>query len=150
MQVWDALSNNEVIRIVGSAKRRSTAAKLLVAHAINGWKYKYPTSKVDDCAAICLFFKSQTTKSMSKNSKSNVNNPKFLDYRSIKCCGKSPESVIVNDNRITVIDRIGSKKECGALDGGVSRVNTILKISRSLSFMSRRKSSKRFDEVEAH
>lgn len=126
------------------------AAKLLVAHAINGWKYKYPTSKVDDCAVICLFFKSQTTKPMSKNSNSNVNNPKFLDYRSIKCRGESPGSVIVNDNRITVIDRIGSKKECDALDGRVSRVNTILKISRSLSFMSRRKSSKRFDEFEAH
>ncbi|KAK4582287.1 hypothetical protein RGQ29_025459 [Quercus rubra] len=148
--VWDALSNNEVVRIVASAKRRSMAAKLLVAHAINGWKYKYPTSKVDDCAVICLFFKSQTTKPMSKNSNSNVNNPKFLDYRSIKCRGESPGSVIVNDNRITVIDRIGSKKECDALDGKVSRVNTILKISRSLSFMSRRKSSKRFDEFEAH
>ncbi|KAL7248644.1 hypothetical protein ACSBR2_003397 [Camellia fascicularis] len=65
--VWDVLSNKDVIEIVASAKRRSIAARLLVDCAVRAWRYKYPNSKVDDCAAICLFLKNRPllTKSMS-------------------------------------------------------------------------------------
>ncbi|GMJ03272.1 hypothetical protein like AT5G01700 [Hibiscus trionum] len=55
--VWDVLSNNEVVQIVASVKRQSIAAKVLVYYAVQAWRTKYPGSKVDDCAVICLFFK---------------------------------------------------------------------------------------------
>ncbi|XP_060202162.1 probable protein phosphatase 2C 1 [Lycium barbarum] len=53
--VWDVLSNEEVVDIVSSAPTRSSAARILVDSAAREWKIKYPTSKMDDCAVVCLF-----------------------------------------------------------------------------------------------
>lgn len=53
--VWDVLSNEEVVEIVSSAPTRSSAARILVDSAAREWKAKYPTSKMDDCAVVCLF-----------------------------------------------------------------------------------------------
>eukprot|EP00252_Welwitschia_mirabilis_P004757 TRINITY_DN1505_c0_g1_i1.p2 TRINITY_DN1505_c0_g1~~TRINITY_DN1505_c0_g1_i1.p2 ORF type:complete len:227 (-),score=47.37 TRINITY_DN1505_c0_g1_i1:581-1261(-) len=53
--VWDVLSNEEVVEIVASAPTRSTAARSLVEFAVRAWRLKYPTSRVDDCAVVCLF-----------------------------------------------------------------------------------------------
>ncbi|PSS05740.1 Protein like [Actinidia chinensis var. chinensis] len=53
--VWDVLSNEEVVEIVSSAPTRSSAARLVVESAAREWKSKYPTSKMDDCAVVCLF-----------------------------------------------------------------------------------------------
>ncbi|XAR68032.1 Phosphoprotein phosphatase [Bertholletia excelsa] len=53
--VWDVLSNEEVVEIVSSAPTRSSAARILVDSAAREWKSKYPTSKMDDCAVVCLF-----------------------------------------------------------------------------------------------
>ncbi|KAK4793468.1 hypothetical protein SAY86_023903 [Trapa natans] len=53
--VWDVLSNEEVVEIVASAPTRSSAARILVDSAAREWKLKYPTSKMDDCAVVCLF-----------------------------------------------------------------------------------------------
>lgn len=53
--VWDVLSNEEVVDIVSSAPSRSSAARILVDSAAREWKLKYPTSKMDDCAVVCLF-----------------------------------------------------------------------------------------------
>jgi len=58
-QIWDVLSNEEVVDIVASAPR-STAARALVESAVQAWRAKYPFCKVDDCAAVCLFFDSDT------------------------------------------------------------------------------------------
>lgn len=56
-KVWDVLSNYEVIKTVASARKRSTAARMVVERAVRAWKQKYPCSKTDDCAVVCLFFK---------------------------------------------------------------------------------------------
>ena len=56
-QIWDVLSNEEVVNIVASAPR-STAARALVDSAVRAWRLKFPYAKVDDCAAVCLFLKS--------------------------------------------------------------------------------------------
>ncbi|KAF8038470.1 hypothetical protein BT93_B1111 [Corymbia citriodora subsp. variegata] len=53
--IWDVLSNKEVVEIIASAPARSSASRALVEHAVRAWRHKYPTSKVDDCAAVCLF-----------------------------------------------------------------------------------------------
>ncbi|MED6222388.1 hypothetical protein PIB30_063895 [Stylosanthes scabra] len=53
--VWDVLSNEEVVEIVSLAPTRSSAARILVDAAAREWKLKYPTSKMDDCAVVCLF-----------------------------------------------------------------------------------------------
>ncbi|CAJ1956538.1 unnamed protein product [Sphenostylis stenocarpa] len=53
--IWDVLSNEEVVGIVSSAPTRSSAARILVDSAAREWKLKYPTSKMDDCAVVCLF-----------------------------------------------------------------------------------------------
>eukprot|EP00249_Psilotum_nudum_P011685 c23320_g1_i1 orf=2-808(-) len=53
--VWDVLSNKEVVEVVSAAPTRTTAARALVETSVRGWKLKYPTSKVDDCAVVCLF-----------------------------------------------------------------------------------------------
>ncbi|GAB2277180.1 Probable protein phosphatase 2C 33 [Dionaea muscipula] len=56
--IWDVLSNKEVVDIVASAPTRSTAARALVEIAVRAWRMKYPTSKIDDCAVVCLFLDS--------------------------------------------------------------------------------------------
>lgn len=53
--IWDVLSNKEVVDVVSSAPTRATAARALVETAVRAWRLKYPNSKVDDCAVICLF-----------------------------------------------------------------------------------------------
>ncbi|KAL2500420.1 putative protein phosphatase 2C 65 [Forsythia ovata] len=65
--IWDVLTNNEVVKIVASAKMRSMAAKTLVERAVRAWRYKFPCAKIDDCAVVCLFFKRHRplTKSIS-------------------------------------------------------------------------------------
>lgn len=55
IQVWDVLSNEEVVEIVSSVPTRASAARILVDSAAREWKLKYPTSKMDDCAVVCLF-----------------------------------------------------------------------------------------------
>lgn len=71
LQIWDVLSNKEVVDIVASAPKRTTAARTLVETAVKAWKYKYPTSKIDDCAVVCLFLDSNSsTLSSASNAKS--------------------------------------------------------------------------------
>ncbi|GAV69384.1 PP2C domain-containing protein [Cephalotus follicularis] len=53
--VWDVLSNKEAVEVVASAPTHSTAARALVDCAVRAWRLKYPTSKNDDCAVVCLF-----------------------------------------------------------------------------------------------
>ncbi|KAI5084465.1 hypothetical protein GOP47_0000634 [Adiantum capillus-veneris] len=53
--VWDVLSNKEVVDVVHGAPTRATAARALVEAAVRAWRLKYPNSKVDDCAVVCLY-----------------------------------------------------------------------------------------------
>lgn len=53
--VWDVLSNTEVVDVVSSATTKASAARAVVEAASRAWRLKYPTSKMDDCAVVCLF-----------------------------------------------------------------------------------------------
>lgn len=55
--IWDVLSNKEVVDIVSSVPSKSLAARAVVEMAVHAWRSKFPTSKVDDCAVVCLFTK---------------------------------------------------------------------------------------------
>ncbi|XP_065873318.1 probable protein phosphatase 2C 33 [Euphorbia lathyris] len=74
--IWDVLSNKEVVDIVASVPTRSSAARALVESAVRAWRYKYPTSKVDDCAVVCLFLDSNissTARIDNTNENANAN-----------------------------------------------------------------------------
>jgi len=55
VQIWDVLSNKEVVKIVSSGSDPSKAARQVIDRAVRAWRRKYPTSMVDDCAVVCLF-----------------------------------------------------------------------------------------------
>ncbi|KAG4148997.1 hypothetical protein ERO13_D05G317201v2 [Gossypium hirsutum] len=54
--IWDVLSNKEVIDIIESAPACSSAGRTLVQTTVRAWRYKYPTSKVDDYAVVIIRF----------------------------------------------------------------------------------------------
>lgn len=79
MQIWDVLSNEEAVQIVATAPSRATAARSLVESAVRVWRLKYPTSKVDDCAVVCLYLDrasgEDTSTSLSSENESPSSSP---------------------------------------------------------------------------
>lgn len=134
-QIWDVLTNHEVISIVASAPRRSIAAKLLVKRAVKAWRYKYPGSKVDDCAAICLFLNEHPVQSNSQSHMSRQNRKSSKNLHHSKTTR--------NEDTDTVDGKVGLEidEEWKAL-GGYSRANSLSKLPRLARGMSKRQSSK--------
>ncbi|XP_039062683.1 probable protein phosphatase 2C 33 isoform X2 [Hibiscus syriacus] len=136
--IWDVLSNKEVVDIISSAPARSSAARALVEVAVRAWRYKYPTSKVDDCAVVCLFLDSNLNNlSIASNAKTKVddvddNEKENLDVLTPLIQSGTVEETLVDDNED------GSKHEEMNSDGGVdwsalegvSRVNTLVNLPR--------------------
>lgn len=54
-QVWDVLSNEEVVSVISSAANEKEAARAVVEASIAAWNQKFPNSKRDDITVICLF-----------------------------------------------------------------------------------------------
>ncbi|KAL0450958.1 UNVERIFIED_CONTAM: putative protein phosphatase 2C 65 [Sesamum latifolium] len=91
--IWDALSNDEVVKIVASARKRSMAGKLLVEKAVRAWKYRFPRAKIDDCAVVVLFFKRQKpvlTKSASEVTELSFN---FTELEAQSMAGRSDDAL---------------------------------------------------------
>lgn len=65
------LSNDEVVSTVSQAASRASAARFLVESAHRAWRTRFPTSKIDDCAVVCLFL---NTNKASESSCSLANN----------------------------------------------------------------------------
>ncbi|KAK1372653.1 PPM-type phosphatase domain-containing protein [Heracleum sosnowskyi] len=143
--IWDVLSNKEVVDIVAAAPARSYAARALVESAVRAWKAKYPTSKVDDCAVVCLFFSSNDLSSASvieSNEKivpveEHVLNNNIKDSSGKVSNGggqlgeecKEEEFEADEDDPLLYAD---PEKDWSALEG-VSRVNTLLTLPRFTS-----------------
>ncbi|KAL5724195.1 hypothetical protein ACHQM5_007487 [Ranunculus cassubicifolius] len=62
--VWDVLTNDQVASIVWAVKTEEKAAKAIVDAAVLGWKEKYPSTKIDDCTAVCLFLQETRPKKL--------------------------------------------------------------------------------------
>ncbi|KAJ6877631.1 protein phosphatase 2C 33 [Populus alba x Populus x berolinensis] len=137
ISIWDVLSNKEVVDIVASVSSRSSAARALVESAVRAWRYKYPTSKIDDCAVVCLFLKTNDLSTAS-----NIKANEQLASVDQADNGRQKEDDLPS---LTCLDRAGGNAEedstkqdemqleCGiewsALEG-VSRVNTMLNLPR--------------------
>ncbi|OAY59143.1 probable protein phosphatase 2C 6 [Manihot esculenta] len=94
--VWDVLSNKEAVDIVASAPGRATAARALVDCAVRAWKLKYPTSKNDDCAVVCLFLDQLS----AANAEVEESTMKMIPEESSECILKTNE----NDSQPEVND----------------------------------------------
>ncbi|KAI3830918.1 hypothetical protein MKW92_046936 [Papaver armeniacum] len=131
--VWDVLTNQEVVDIVASAPTQSAASHALVETAVRAWRSKYPTSKVDDCAVVCLFLKSNPTEN-SPTSKENQ--PALEDLLNMGPVGLNRSGTVVRacppeiqpDEDEENADLV-EKPNWSALEG-VSRVNTLLTLPR--------------------
>ncbi|XVE97159.1 hypothetical protein REPUB_Repub02eG0287200 [Reevesia pubescens] len=137
--VWDVLTNNEVIRIVASVKKQSLAAKVLVYYAVQAWRIKYPGSKVDDCAVVCLFLKKRPLLVRSLSDMSQLRGSRLNVAGSNISKGKK------TDEGETVVN-CDIAMDPKALDE-LNRVNAFMKRSR-LDGLSRRKTSKDFGGTE--
>ncbi|KAK9292435.1 hypothetical protein L1049_020406 [Liquidambar formosana] len=146
--IWDVLSNKEVVDIVASAPARCSAARALVESAVRAWRFKYPTSKVDDCAVVCLFFDSNSTNvSTASNAKCKE---QLTSTEQVNTGGDKDLSGPTGLGRSGTVREVGTEalsegskeeslsheevhpemgKEWSALEG-VSRVNTLLTLPR--------------------
>ncbi|GFZ14537.1 protein phosphatase 2C family protein [Actinidia rufa] len=150
--IWDVLSNAEVVEIVASAPARSSAARALVESAVRAWRCKYPTSKVDDCAVVCLFLDSSINNlSTASVAKSKENITTSMEQSNIGSVREDPpdtatptglvrsgtvrtgEDPLPQENEEALSNEGNMRTECGkdwsALEG-VSRVNTLLTLPR--------------------
>ncbi|XP_074566619.1 putative protein phosphatase 2C 33 [Curcuma longa] len=78
--VWDVLSNKDVVSIVASAPTRSSSACSLVESAARAWKFKYPTSKTDDCAVVCLFLNLDKSNSTAYSRDDQLNSIEVVSF----------------------------------------------------------------------
>ncbi|MQM07594.1 hypothetical protein Taro_040434 [Colocasia esculenta] len=92
--VWDVLSNKEAVDVVASAPTRSTAARALVDTAVRSWRLKFPTSKVDDCAVVCLFLDLECTSDFTQDGKSENS---CDDDADINIVGSTPQEATGKD-----------------------------------------------------
>lgn len=119
LQIWDVLSNKEVVKIVSSASDRSKAARQLVDRAVRAWRRKFPTSMVDDCAAVCLFLKPAAISSEEDSMTKPPHAPVLSftgSFRKALSGGEAEEGTAV----------------WRALEG-VARVNSVIRLPRMLS-----------------
>lgn len=140
------LSNKEVVDIVSSSPTRSSAAKFLVEAAAREWKLKYPTSKMDDCAVVCLYFDGKmhpesesvenSTTSMAncscegsavELSEAHNQEPTLDRNFTVRSAGSARVSVVADENKAdSMEDQSWSGLE------GVTRVNSLVQLPRFL------------------
>ncbi|KAM0061618.1 putative protein-serine/threonine phosphatase [Helianthus debilis subsp. tardiflorus] len=133
--IWDVLTNNEVVDIVSSAESRSGAARAVVESAVRAWKYKYPTSKVDDCAVVCLFLTPHSNNISTASTIDHVdkNEPILKPSGTVRTSEGVPGDDDSADDNVDEEDPATVNGDGGidwsALEG-VSRVNTLLNLPR--------------------
>ena len=109
---------------MSSASDPSRAAKQLIDRAVRAWRRKYPTSMVDDCAVVCLFF----------------------NHREESSSLPAPTQVSFTGSFRKVLSR-REASEWRALEG-VARVNSVVRLPRMGAVLSWRRRSTSMDEDE--
>lgn len=136
-----------MIEIVSTSPTRSTAARMLVDSAAREWKSKYPTSKMDDCAVVCLFldgkmdsesdneehgFSSATLQSIAGESDDGQNPEPVLQrnftVRSAEESRKDQNDVVLEGNGETETG-VAEDQNWSGLEG-VTRVNSLVQLPR--------------------
>ncbi|KAJ0257134.1 protein phosphatase 2C 6 [Hirschfeldia incana] len=153
--VWDVLSNKEAVDIVASAPSRNTAARALVCTAVRAWRLKYPTSKNDDCAVVCLFLEDSSSAEACMEVSETVAHSRKESIESVTITSskdgeKKEEGLAETDEIVPVLEMKEEKtteakkttlaecisvkddEEWSALEG-LTRVNSLLSIPRFLS-----------------
>ncbi|XP_047317090.1 probable protein phosphatase 2C 66 [Impatiens glandulifera] len=146
--IWDVLSNKEVVDVVAATPSHDTAGRALVECATRAWRLKYPTSKVDDCAVVCLFLNHTSEENVLIKSDENT---MVADTRTLEDDdGKTgeivpiseltdqkhpdPDTSSIGQSKRSLADCLSTteEEEWSALEG-ISRVNSLLSIPRFLS-----------------
>ncbi len=114
LQIWDVLSNEEVVHIVASAPTRATAARAVVESAVRVWRLKYPTSKVDDCAVVCLYLDHTVfpTSELLLKTEEQHQQPTHLNPKEQSSCPQHQEPTHLNQQPLNAH---GTKKISGPL-----------------------------------
>ncbi|XP_010457365.1 PREDICTED: probable protein phosphatase 2C 1 [Camelina sativa] len=146
--VWDVLSNEEVVEVVASASSRASAARLVVDSAVREWKLKYPTSKMDDCAVVCLFLDGRMDSESSDNEEqgfsSATNAAESDESQGAEPClqrnvtVRSSSTDQESNSYVNVIAETGNAKKETTTEGeqnwsgleGVTRVNSLVQLPR--------------------
>lgn len=136
LQIWDVLTNKEVVDIVSSAETRSCAARAVVESAVRSWKIRYPTSKVDDCAVVCLFLTPHPNNISTASATEFDTSTEKKEPVSLKPSNGFPGDITDADDDLPD-DELAEdpstnpedKIDWSALEG-VSRVNTLLTLPR--------------------
>lgn len=144
---------------MASAPNRNTAARAVVDTAVRAWRLKYPTSKNDDCAVVCLFLE-DTSAAASVEVSETVNHSHKESTESVTITlsqdsdrkeeastetneivpvweikeEKTLESCRIESKKTTLAECISVKddEEWSALEG-LTRVNSLLSIPRFFS-----------------
>ncbi|XP_071696619.1 probable protein phosphatase 2C 52 isoform X2 [Rutidosis leptorrhynchoides] len=142
--IWDVLSNEQVVEIVSSSPTRSSAARILIDSAAREWKSKYPTSRMDDCAVVCLFldgkmdsesdneeigFSSATVQSIAGESDDGLNPEPYLQRNfTVRSTEENTNAHMREPNDETNVD-ISEDQNWSGLEG-VTRVNSLVQLPR--------------------
>ncbi|XP_076882200.1 putative protein phosphatase 2C 33 [Bidens hawaiensis] len=127
--IWDVLSNKEVVDTVASAESRSFAARAVVESAERAWKCKYPTSKVDDCAVVCLFLNPHPN-TVSVGDSVDKTEPVVKPSDTIRISGNDADDELADDDLDEDPGAMsdGSEEVDWSALEGVARVNTLLNL----------------------
>ncbi|KAJ4878790.1 putative protein phosphatase 2C 1 [Raphanus sativus] len=140
--VWDVLSNEAVVKVVATATSRASAARLVVDSAAREWKLKYPTSKMDDCAVVCLFLdgrmdsessddeeqRSSSATSAVETDESQRTEPCLQRNATVRSSSLENNSCgNVNEEKEKVTE--GGEQNWSGLEG-VTRVNSLVQLPR--------------------
>ncbi|KAL7142170.1 hypothetical protein ABFS83_08G106000 [Erythranthe nasuta] len=148
--VWDVLSNEEVVEIVSSVATRASAARTVVESAAREWKSKYPTSKMDDCAVVCLFLDGKmdsesdydeqgfSSATIQSNHSGNIAVEESDDGQNSEPCLQRNYTVRSSDQENDHYNRVGVDVEDCAINEdqnwsgleGVTRVNSLVQLPR--------------------
>jgi hypothetical protein len=114
--VWDVLSNDEVVSIVSRATSRASAARFLVESAHRAWRSRFPTSKIDDCAVVCLFLNTDEASESSSSMHNNLANSVEVTSDQQSATIQLSTGTVTDGNQPSVVEAI-AKSVTHAKDG---------------------------------